>query len=99
MARFYNIFFHWLPLGATILGLGLCVYIVDQQNLRQGLNDPQIQIVEDAQAALLSGKQPVEVVGRAPLFDMEKSLSPFVAVYDSNGTPLESSASVGNVPP
>ncbi len=99
MQRLLNVFFHWIPLGATIAILGICIYAVAQQNYRQGLNDPQIQMVEDAQTAINSGLSPVEVVGRAPLFDAEKSLAPFIVVYDSNYTPLESSASVGNTPP
>ena len=99
MKRLTSVFFHWLPLGATIVVLAMFIYIAVQQNYRQGLNDPQIQMVIDAQKALQSGKQPAEVVGRASLFDVEKSLSPFLAVYDKDGNPLESSASLGNVPP
>ncbi len=95
MQRVTNVFFHWLPLGATIVALGMCIYIVDQQNLRQGLNDPQIQIAEDGKIALESGKSVADVVDHTQIFDAEKSLSLFVAVYDSNGNTIQSSATIG----
>lgn len=96
---FIFVFFHWLPLGIAILFIGGAGYLGIQQNYRASLNDPQIQMVEDAQAALLAGKQPAEIVGRAPLFDAASSLAPFIAIYDESGNPLESSASIGAMPP
>ncbi len=97
--RLTHVFFHWLPIGATVVILCGFVYAAVQQNYHQSLNDPQIELAQDAQNALLSGKQPSEVVGRAPLFDIEKSLATFVAIYDESGNPLESSASLGKNPP
>ena len=43
----------WVPLtiGTTLL-CGL-VYLATQQSIRQGANDPQIQMAEDAAAALV----------------------------------------------
>lgn len=97
--RFLHILFHWLPLGVALIVLHLFIYGAVQQNYRTSLNDPQIQMVQDARAMLSSGKTPAEIVGRAPLFDIEKTLRPFIAVYDEKGTPLESSAILSGKPP
>ncbi len=94
-----KVFIQWLPIGITILILCGFINVAVQQMTRQMLNDPQIQMAEDAQNALLSGKAPTDIVPRGELFDVEKSLKPFIAVYDSAGIPLESSATVGNLPP
>ena len=67
---------------ATIGCLLLAVTI--QQQLRQGADDPQNQLVEDAAAALNAGASPASVVGSGRV-DLATSLSPFVAVYDQNG--------------
>ncbi len=94
-----HVFFHWLPLGVatiTFFGFG---YVAIHQAYRTSLNDPQIQLVTDGQIKLSAGAQPVEVVGRSDLFDIEKNLQPFVAVYDANGVPLESSGYLRNAPP
>lgn len=87
------------PFLIAITGVSTLIYVSVQQMYRQELNDPQIQIVRDAEVALLSGKSPAEVVGRAELFDVQKSLKPFVAIYDTSKKVLESNASVGNQPP
>ncbi len=97
--RIIKIFLKWLPLGATIFLLCGFVSLVVQQNYRSGLNDPQIQMAEDGVTALVSGKVPADIVPRSDLFDMGKSLAPWIAVYDSSGTPLESSAYLNDAPP
>ena len=38
----------WLPLAVASTGMCLLVYATVQQNYRQSLNDPQIQMAEDA---------------------------------------------------
>lgn len=96
--QFLFVFFHWLPLGIAIVVLGSGAYLGIQQQYRSLLNDPQIQMVEDAQAALMQGKVPAEVVGRGVSFDASKSLAPFLAIYDESGNPLESSAFIGISP-
>ena len=98
MKRTLGILAHWLPLAIGITGISGLVYVSIQQNYRQSLNDPQIQMVEDAVSALVAGAPPVDVVPRT-LFDASESLAPFIAVYDSSGTPLEASARIGDAPP
>ena len=88
----------WLQIALAITSCGMLVDATEQYILRSELNDPQIKIVGDVTNALERGAPPAQVVPRY-VFDAEKSLSPFIAVYDATGTPLESSASIGDVPP
>ena len=99
MNKFSGIFFHWLPLGILAVGLAGVIYAAVQQNYRQTLNDPQIQLAEDGATALATGVEPAEIVPRAELIDAGKSLAPFIAVYDADGAPLEASAMIDNLPP
>ena len=89
----------WIPLAIAITGLCGLVYATVQQNYRQSLNDPQIQMAEDGAAALARGAPPAEIVPRGTLINADASLAPFIAVFDAQGMPLESSASVGGAPP
>ena len=89
----------WLPLAITITGLCGLVSVTVQQNYRQSLNDPQIQMAEDASVALAHGATPAAVVPRGEKIDIAKSLAPFIAVYDKSGTALESSGILAGAPP
>jgi hypothetical protein len=96
----------WLPLVAVITGVFLFAYWAVQQNYRQLGNDPQVQMAEDAAASLARDYTPAAVVPRtnpqsagAPTIEMSTSLAPWIAVYDSSGLPLESSATLDNAPP
>jgi hypothetical protein len=61
--------------------------------MRMGLNDPQIQMAEDAASARASN-QPVDslIQAGAPKVDMAKSLAPYLIIYDSSGSPVASGA-------
>lgn len=90
----------WLPPAIAVTGLCLLVCAAVQQNYRQSLNDPQIQLAEDGAARLALGGVPAELVQRGvPSVDAGKSLAPWIAVYDESGTVLESSAVVDGRPP
>ncbi len=88
----------WLPIAVVTVGFGGLIYVGTQQAYRQNLNDPQIQIVRDVANALRDGAEPVAVVPRY-VFNADESLSPFVAIFDENGTTLESSAAIAGAPP
>jgi hypothetical protein len=100
MKSLVRAFLAWLPLAVAVTGICLLVYGVVQQEYRQSLNDPQIQMAEDGAAALAAGAVPADLVQRgvAPI-DAAKSLAPWIAVYDASGTPLESSAALDGAPP
>ncbi len=87
MKALIRIFISWLPLGIAITGLCLIVYISAQQGYRQSFNDPQVQLAEDAVAFLKQGVQVGSLVGDRTV-DIRNSESPFIIVYDKNGTVL-----------
>lgn len=98
MNRATTLIFHWLPLAFTATAVSGLLYLTVQQNYRQSLDDPQIEMVRNMALALEGGMQPVDVVPRQD-FDAGKSLTMFVAVYGSNGAPLEASAHIDGAPP
>ena len=90
MSRVISVLRHWLPLTAVTTALCGLVYGAVQQVLRQSANDPQIQMAEDAAAALEQGGT-VESVLPATKIDVAQSLAPFLIVFDDTGKPLASS--------
>ena len=77
------IFLSWLPLAVAVTGLSLLVHVAVQQNYRQSLNDPQIQMAEDGAAKLGDGGVPADIVVRGGMIDIAQSLAPWIAVYDN----------------
>lgn len=91
--------FNALVLAAIASGVALALYAIPQQVLRQGLNDPQIQMAGDLAARLERGLAPADAVPQGQQVDMAQSLAPFVMVYDDQGHPLASQATLdGSVP-
>jgi hypothetical protein len=90
MRRIKIILRQWLPLAVVITAMSGLVYLAVQQALRQGANDPQIQLAEHTAAALARGGSAESVLPNTQV-DLEQSIAPFVAVFDSTGTPLVSS--------
>lgn len=85
-----------LVIVSTLL-IGL-VYATGQQILRQGANDPQIQITEDIASQLVKGVPINNVI--APIsVDIDKSLAPFVIVYDKDGNVTSSQAALDGKTP
>jgi hypothetical protein len=83
--------FNALVLAGISSVLALALYSIPQQVLRQGLNDPQIQLADDLTARLEQGTAPADAVPAGSV-DMARSLAPFVIVYDDQGRPLASQA-------
>lgn len=89
----------WLPLGIAITGMCLFVYAAIQQNYRQSLNDPQVQLAEDAARVVAAGVPATSLIPDGGKIDMDASLSPWLALYDAQGAPLASSALLNNTVP
>jgi hypothetical protein len=81
---------NWLPIAIVTVGICLLVYAAVQQSFRQSANDPEIQMAEDAASALAKGATVETVVPLAEV-DVQRSLSPFMIVYDDSGTVLKTS--------
>lgn len=81
--------------------LFLVIYVVGQQNLRMGANDPQIQIAEDTALSFSKNEEPVFIKnnkdknGKDIIIDMKKSLLPFIMLYDKDFKLILSSARLG----
>lgn len=95
------IFFSWFPLAGATTGILLVCYAGIQQNYRQSLNDPQIQMAEDAADAIDSGVPINQIVpiGSVGSINILTSLAPWMGVYDASGKVLVSSGTlVGEIP-
>lgn len=86
----------YLSAFGVITALCMLVHLEVQQSLRQGADDPQIQMAEDAAAVLASGGQPAMGTGEV---EIAKSLSPYLMVFDNDGAVIASNAVLyGQVP-
>ena len=84
----------WLSAVVVVSLLCLFVYAAVQQTYRQGADDPQVQLAEDACGRRLAGTQPGALLTPGPV-DMARSLAPYVTVLDRAGAVLASSAELG----
>jgi hypothetical protein len=98
MQRFLKILRAWLPIAVVTAAFCGLAYLTVQQSLRQGANDPQIQMAEDAAAALAQGRSAEALVPLSTV-DIARSLAPFMIVYDDAGNVLASSAVLHGVTP
>ena len=98
MQRIKTIFRIWLPFVVAISAFCALGYTSVQQAYRQGANDPQIQMAEDAVATLANGgsADAVVPVNQVPV---DQSLTPFLIVYDAKGIVLASSATLDGQTP
>lgn len=87
----------WLPLGFTITVVFGVLYASVQQVYRQGANDPQIQIVEDAAATIAAGADPRSVVPVEKV-ELTNSLAPYLMVFDKGVNLLASSVELNGQP-
>ncbi len=87
-----------LYLGIVTLIFGT-IYVSVHQSLRQGANDPQIQLAEDVARALSGGATPSSIVSNPNSIDIQKSLAVFVIIYDDQGNPVVSSGTLNGIVP
>jgi hypothetical protein len=80
----------WIPIAVVATVLVAMVGAAVQQNYRQSANDPQIQMAEDAAAAIDAGRLPSDVAP-SPKVDISRSLAPFIITFDDAGHPLAAS--------
>ena len=93
--RFLALFLPSLILATAMCGL---VYVVDQQALRAGANDPQEQLAVDCARQLDAGAAPSSVATGTSV-DLATDLAPFVVVYDSQGRVLATDGQLDGGPP
>lgn len=88
----------FVPIAIAVTATFGLVYLVAQQGLRSGANDPQRQMAEDAAAQLDRGAAPVDVVGDGPI-DIAGSLAPFVVVYAADRSVLATDGQLDGASP
>jgi hypothetical protein len=89
---------HYLPLALVITTFCGLAYLLIQQTLRLGANEPQIQLAQDAAARLSAGEALASVVPAGTL-DVGRSLAPFTIVYDDAGQVLTATGLLHGQPP
>lgn len=87
MNKIKNILRIWLPFAVVTTAFCALAYLLVQQSMRMGLNDPQIQMAEDAVSAMNNGAT-IDSVAAGPKIEMSASLAPFIVVYDASGKPV-----------
>jgi hypothetical protein len=86
----YKVLRRFVPLAFLATALCGLVYLAVQQSLRQGANDPQIQMAEDYAAEFrdsVANGTPMNILipfGNNGV-DIANSLSPYYALFDENG--------------
>ena len=91
MQKTKHILKNWLVLAFIATMFCGLAYITVQQALRQGANDPQIQMAEDIAHQIESGANSTTVFSGSPV-DLGNSLAPFVIVFNEQGAQTASSA-------
>ncbi len=81
----------WLPIALMVTLVMGFVYLALQQHIRAEADQPQVAMAQDAVDQLTSGVTPAKVVA-PPVYDITKTLSPFVIIYDSHYMPVAGNA-------
>ncbi len=81
----------WLPLAIVTTALSGLIYLVIQQDLRIGANDPQIQIAEDVARQISFGQSPLAFIPPIKV-EISKSLANYIVIFDDKGKIIGSSA-------
>ena len=101
----------WLPQALVVTLLCGLIFAVNQQNLRQSANDPQIQISEETASNLSNNpNHPLTIIPNNDpdnqnitkedqTIDLSKSLAPFTIIFNSFGQPISSTAKLNGQTP
>ena len=88
----------WIPLALVVTALSGLIYLTVQQDIRQGANDPQIQIAEEIATKLVNGKKVEELISKEEV-NLQSSLATFVILFNSGKQPIASSVILeGKIP-
>ena len=99
MAKFGKAARAWLAMAAVWSGAMAGNVLLQHQVLREQGNDPQVQMAEDAAATLARGSDPKSLFAAAAPVEIERSLAPWLVVYDAAGVPLASTGALHGAAP
>ena len=91
LRKLHEVFKFWIVLSVATTFLSLLILITAHQTLRQGANDPQIQLAEDLAAKLLRGMDTDQLV-EGEKVNPVKSLDIITIIYSAQEEPIYSSA-------
>jgi hypothetical protein len=81
----------WVLLAIVTTALCGLIYLVIQQDIRIGANDPQIQIAEDVARQISTGENPLDFIPPIKV-EISKSLANYIIIFDDKGKIIGSSA-------
>ena len=84
----------WLPVAASTICLSVLLFLALQQYIRLSANDLPTQYAEDTKSKLEKRTELSDIIKAFPETDLQKSLAPFVIIYDSKGLPLAGSGTL-----
>jgi hypothetical protein len=87
----------WVPLAFVTTVTFFAMYFGVQQTWRMGADQLPVRLAGDAAVALAAGAPPDSIVG-TPAVDVSLSLAPWIVVYDRNGDPVASGATLDGRP-
>lgn len=88
-----KLLFCWLILVCVVTFVCVACYGVEQQQNRQGVDEPLVQLAEDTSNALGNGAAAASLV-QSNKIELSQSLAAFVMVFDSNQKLIASSAAM-----
>lgn len=88
----------WFLLAIITTALCGLIYLVVQQDIRIGANDPQIQIAEDVSRQILTGESPLDFIPPIKV-DVSQSLANYIIIFDNKGKVVGSSAQLDGKDP
>src|SRR5689334_15240948 len=91
-------FFTWIPLAIVTTIMSGLVYATVQQSLRQGANDPQIQMADDVRYYLAGGTDPGKLL-QSNKVDLAVNSSPFIMIFDDSGKNIAAQAQLDGKTP
>jgi hypothetical protein len=81
----------WVLLAIVTTSLCGLIYLVVQQDMRIGANDPQIQVAEDVARQISTGENPLDFIPPIKV-EVSKSLANYIIIFDEKGKIIGSSA-------
>jgi hypothetical protein len=87
------VFFIILAAMSTLICLA--IFGAVQQSYRNGANDPQVEASEEIVNVINKGAPADAIVGNSQPVEIDKSLSPFVTIFDKDGKVVGSSGKLG----
>ena len=98
MPLWFRIVRLWLPIAVVATALCGFTYAAVQQVYRNGADDPQVQLAEDAAARLDAGDAVSEVLS-SDTVNIDASLAPFVIVYDAHNAVIDGNGVLNGAQP